>query len=139
MGVYEYPIQITNSDLKNERNIDLMKEYGQPILKSFLADVHSTVYEGAIYATGARSIKERIIQRHRDEVEGAIKRALLIQATYMHDEGNVGTASGITITADGQKAVVPKNELRSKNLCIAAIDALKSCACPILYSGEEYE
>ena len=101
-------------------------------------NVHSSVYDGAIYATGAREIKDRIILEHLNKTENAIKRALIIQATYMDDEGNVGTESGITIAADGQKAVVSKLDLRAKNVCIAAIDALKACSCPILYAGEEF-
>ena len=55
----------------------------------------------------------------------------------MHDTGNVGTESGITLTADGQKAVVGLRELRSKYICPAAIDALKACSIPLLYAGEE--
>ena len=136
MSIFSYPIEITNEDLKNERDIDAVKEYGVNGARGFLADVHTAVYEGCIYATGDRAIKDKIIIAHKAHVETAIKRALILQAAYMHDEGNVGTASGITITADGQKAVVGKNELRSKNICIASVDALKACECPIVYAGE---
>lgn len=137
MSIFSYPVEITVEDLKNERALDLIKEYGKTEAKGFLADVHASVYEGGIYATGARDIKDRIITAHLPKTENAIKRALIMQAEYMNDEGNVGTTSGITISADGQKAVVNKTELRSKNICIAAMDALKACSVPLLYAGEE--
>ena len=137
MSIFSYPVEITVEDLKNERALDLVKEYGKSGVQGFLSDVYAAVYEGCIYATGDRDLKDRIITEHRQKTENAIKRALILQAAYMHDEGNVGTASGITISADGQKAVVGKNELRSKNICIAAMDALKACAVPLLYAGED--
>ena len=139
VGLFEtaYPVMITADELKNERDIDIAKEYATAFLqRSFMSDVHAAVYEGVIYATGDRDIKDRIIETHKDKTEKAIKRALILQAAYMHDEGNAGTASGVTIAADGQKAVIGRAELRSKNVCIAALDALKACSCPILYAGE---
>jgi hypothetical protein len=136
MSYFSYPVQITVEDLKNERGLDVVSLYGGAGARGFLADVHSAVYEGGIYATGDRDIKERIIQANIEKAEAAIKRALVIQAVYMNDEGHVGTMSGITITADGQKAVVSKSELRSKVICLSAFDALRACSCPILYAGE---
>ena len=137
MAIFEYPVTINGVDLKNERGIDLIQEYGSNQAKSFLSEVHSSVYDGGIYATGDSDIKNRIINAHLDTVKNAIKRALILQAAYMHDNGNVGTESGITITADGQKAVVGLREIRSKYICPAALDALKSCSIPLLYAGEE--
>ncbi len=136
-SIFTYPVEITAEELKNERGIDIVKEYGTSQMTAFMSEVHAAVYEGGIYATGDRDIKDRIIAKHFGKTEPAIKRALLLQAAYMNDEGNVGTMSGITITADGQKAVVPRSELRTKTLCLAAFDALKACSCPILYAGED--
>lgn len=134
----DYPVKITAEELKNERNIDIKNEYLEEyVQRSFMTDVHSSIYEGAIYATGDKDIKDRIITAHKDKTEKAIKRALILQAAYMHDEGNAGTTSGVTITADGQRALIGKADLRSKNICIAALDALKACSCPILYAGED--
>lgn len=137
MAIFEYPVTITATDLKNERGIDLVKEYGSNGAKPFLSEVHSAVYDGGIYATGDSDIKNRIIETHASTVTKAIQRALILQAAYMHDTGNVGTESGITIAADGQKAVVGLREIRSKYICPAAIDALKACSIPLLYAGEE--
>lgn len=136
MSIFSYPVMITVEELKNERGLDVIAEYGKAGATAFIADVHASVYEGGIYATGDRDIKDRIINAHIDKTQDAIKRALVLQAEYMNDEGNVGMASGITITADGQKAVVSKNEIRSKVICLAAFDALRACSCPILYAGE---
>lgn len=133
----DYPVKITAEELKNERNIDIAGEYGTALMVSFMSDVHSSIYEGAIYATGDKGIKNKIIETHLADVENSIKRALILQAAYMHEEGNPGTESGITITADGQRAVVSRKDLRSKAVCIAALDALKACSCPILYAGED--
>lgn len=138
MSIFSYPVEITAEDLKNECGLDIVKEYGNQGGRMFLNNVHSSVYDGAIYATGAREIKDRIIRAHIDKTENAIKRALIIQATYMDDEGNVGTASGITITTDGQKAVVSKGDLRSKTVAISAVDALRACSIPVLYAGEDW-
>ncbi len=137
MAIFEYPVTITATDLKNERGIDLVKEYGSNGVKPFLSEVHSAVYDGGIYATGDSDIKNRIIEKHASTVTKAIQKALILQAAYMHDTGNVGTESGITIAADGQKAVVGLREIRSKYICPAAIDALKACSIPLLYAGEE--
>lgn len=134
--LFAYPVKITPEELKNERGLDVAKEYGSEA-KAFLSDVHAAVYEGGIYATGDRDIKTRIIEKHLDVAESAIKRALLFQADYMNDEGNLGTMSGITVSADGQKAVVPRGEIRAKTLCLAAFDALKACSCPLMYAGED--
>jgi hypothetical protein len=135
MSVFTYPVEITAEDIKNECGFDVLKEYGAN-MRVFLNTVHSAVYEGGIYATGERDIKDRIIRTHKGTTESAIKRALLLQASYMNEEGNVGTESGITITSDGQKAVVSKGDLRAKTICIAAVDCLKACSCPILWAGE---
>ena len=137
MAIFEYPVTINGVDLKNERGIDIIQEYGSSHAKAFLSEVHSAVYDGGIYATGDSDIKNRIINAHVDTVKNAIKRSLILQAAYMHDNGNVGTESGITITADGQKAVVGLREIRSKYICPAALDALKACSIPLLYAGEE--
>ena len=137
MALFEYPVMITVAELKNERDLDITKEYSVYERTAFMADVHSAIYEGAIYATGDKDIKDRIINTHKTKMETAIKRALILQATSMHDEGNVGTSSGITATADGQKSGVGKMELRSKRVCLAAFDALKACPYSILYAGED--
>ena len=97
--------------------------------------VNRAIYDGGVYLTGASDLKDRIIKANPD-CATAIKRALLVQAQYMLDAGDVSTESGITITADGQKAVVSRSELRSKTVCPAAVDALKACPVPILYAGE---
>ena len=136
MALFKYPVQITASEIKTELGIDLSEEYGNRF-NGFLNDVHSSIYEGGIYATGDKDIKDRIIKKHKNIIENAIKRASIFQASYIHETGSIGTESGITITGDGQKAVVNKYDLRSKNICIAALDALKACSIPLLYAGED--
>lgn len=133
----DYPVTIAAEELKNERDLDIVKEYPTAFLqRAFMNEVHASIYEGAIYATGDRDIKNRIITEHKDKTENAIKRALILQAAYMHEEGSAGTSNGVTITADGQKSVIGRHELRSKVVCLAAFDALKACGIPILYCGE---
>ena len=136
MSLFSYKVYITNEDMKNERGIDLVNSYGSAGALTFLSEVHTAIYESGIYATGERRIKDRIIDEGGVKTALAIKKALILQAAYMHDEGNAGTANGITITADGQKSVVTKNELRSKTICISAMDVLKSCEYPLMYAGE---
>ena len=132
----EYPVTITASELKTATGLDLTEEMEQAEIAPFLQKVCLSVYEGGIYATGDRELKDRIIAAHYEKAETAIKRALIIQAEYEHGVGRVGTESGITITADGQKAVVSTSELRSKALCIDAVNALKACSVNLLYAGE---
>lgn len=136
MSIFSYPVMITAEDIKNECGIDLVEEYGATSVPHFLHLVHSSIYDGCIYATGSADIKERIINKYISDCENAIKRALVTQAAYINSQGHIGTESGITITADGQKAVVPKFELRSKNVAIGAVDVLKACKIPLLYAGE---
>lgn len=136
MEIYKYPVEITAEDLKNAADINLTEEYGSGGVAPFLYSVHTAIYEGCIFVTGDRDIKSRIIDAHLEKVSGAIQRALIAQGIYMHDVGNVGTESGITITADGQKAVVSLREIRSKIVCPDAVNALKSCSIPLLYAGD---
>lgn len=136
MEIFEYPVMITVDELKTARGIDLTNEMQQRDIPAFLNGVYLSVYEGGIYATGDRSIKDRIINAYTDDTSPAIKRALLIQAEYELSVGRIGTESGITITADGQKAVVSAQELRSKTVCIDAVNALKACKVNLLYAGE---
>lgn len=136
MSVFSYPVTITYDELKTETGIDILAEYGEGRVQAFMNKLNRSVYDSGIYATGAADVKERIIKAN-ESCENAIKRALLIQAEYLLDVGDIGTESGITITADGQKAVVSRTDLRSKALCLAAVDALKACPIPILYAGEE--
>ena len=136
MAMFEYPVMITAEDIKNECGFDLVEEYGASNVPHFLALVHSSVYDGCIYATGMSDIKDRIINKFKSDCEIPIKRALVTQAAYINSQGHIGTESGITITADGQKAVVNKFELRSKNVALGALDILKACKIPLLYAGE---
>jgi hypothetical protein len=135
MNIFSYPVTITYDELKTECGIDLATEVGKEKERSFMNGVNRAIYDGGVYLTGASDLKDRIIKANPD-CATAIKRALLVQAQYMLDAGDVGTESGITITADGQKAVVSRSELRSKTICPAAVDALKACPVPILYAGE---
>ena len=135
MNIFSYPVTITYDELKTECGIDLATEVGKEKERSFMNGVNRAIYDGGVYLTGASDLKDRIIKANPD-CATAIKRALLVQAQYMLDAGDVGTESGITITADGQKAVVSRSELRSKTICSAAVDALKACPVPILYAGE---
>ena len=136
MSIFTYPVMITAEDIKNECGIDLVEAYSAAEIPHFLNLVHSSIYDGCIYATGSADIKERIINKYIQDCEPIIKRALVTQAAYIHSQGHIGTESGITITADGQKAVVNKLELRSKNVSIGAVDILKACKIPLLYAGE---
>ena len=54
----KYPIELTVERLKTERGLDITALYGNRA-QAFLSDVHVAVYEGCIYATGAREIKDR--------------------------------------------------------------------------------
>ena len=126
MGIFSYPVTVAYDELKTECGIDLIQEIGKEKERSFMNGINRAVYDGCIYLTGASDLKDRIIQANPD----------CAQAIYMLESGDVGTESGITITADGQKAVVSRTELRSKTICSAAVDALKACPVPILYAGE---
>ena len=136
MSLFTYPIEITTAELKNESGIDITAEFKGESVTPFFNAVYSSIYDGCIYATGDKTIKDRIINAHKDVTENAIKRALILQAEYIFEIGSIGTESGITIGADGQKSVISKDELRSKTICISAIDALKACPIPLLYAGE---
>lgn len=137
MKIFEYPVMITPDEIKTAVGLDLAEEYAQREIQPFLNGVCMSVYDGGIYATGDRTLKDRIITAHKKNTEPAIKRALIMQAEYEHGIGRIGTESGITIAADGQKNVIGNLELRSKAICIDAVNALKACAVNILYAGEK--
>ena len=136
MDLFTYPVMITADELKTATGLDLAAEYEGREIAPFLRGVHSTVYESGVYATGDRYLKERIIDKHKESVEIALKRALIRQAEYEHAFGRIGTESGITIGADGQKALIARQDLQSKALCIDAVNALRSCKIALLYAGE---
>jgi hypothetical protein len=136
MDIFDYPVTITPDEIKTATGLDLAKEYEQREIQPFLNRVYMSVYEGGIYATGDRTIKAKSIQEHESDVKSAIKRALIMQAEYEHAFGRFGTESGITVGADGQKVVIGNAELRSKAICIDAVNALKASFVNILYAGE---
>lgn len=151
MDLFKYPVMITADELKTATGLDLAAEYEQREIAPFLHGVHSTVYESGVYATGDRYLKERIIKKYlvikeidketgvEKDTEGteiALKRALIRQAEYEHAFGRIGTESGITIGADGQKALISRQDLQSKTLCIDAVNALRGCKIALLYAGE---
>lgn len=136
MNIFDYPVTITADELKTATGLDLAKEYEQREITPFLNRVHLSIYESGVFATGDRELKTRIITAHKTKAENALKRALIMQAEYEHAFGRFGTESGITISADGQKAVISKHELQSKTLCIDAVNALRGCSVPLLYAGE---
>ena len=134
--MFDYPVKITPDELKTATNLDLGAEYEQHEITPFLNRVCLSVYEGGIYATGDRELKNRIITAHLEDTKNAIKKALIMQAEYEHGFGRFGTESGITIGADGVKAVISKIDLISKAICIDALNALRSCKINLLYAGE---
>ena len=136
MEMFDYPVKITPDELKTATNLDLAAEYEQNEITPFLNRVCLSVYEGGIYATGDRELKNRIIIAHLEGTKNAIKKALIMQAEYEHGFGRFGTESGITIGADGVKAVISKSDLISKAICIDALNALRSCKINLLYAGE---
>lgn len=136
MEIFDYPVKITPDELKTATNLDLAAEYEQNEITPFLNRVCLSVYEGGIYATGDRELKNRIITAHLEDTKNAIKKALIMQAEYEHGFGRFGTESGITIGADGVKSVISKSDLISKAICIDALNALRSCKINLLYAGE---
>lgn len=137
MTIFDYPVMLTAEELKNATGLDLSQEYAAAEIAPFLYGVHSTVYESGIYATGDRDLKNRIINAHITDAETALKRALIRQAEYEHAFGRIGTENGITIGADGQKALIARHDLQAKALCIDAVNALRSCKVALLYAGEQ--
>lgn len=136
MSLFSYPVEITTAELRNGSGIDINKELDSESVTAFFNAVYYSIYDSCIYATGHKTIKDRIIQTHLEDTENAIKKALIVQAEYILNSGNIGTENGITIGADGQKAVISKAELRSKTICSASVDILKACPIPLLYAGE---
>ena len=61
MDIFEYPILVTPDEIKTATGLDLAEEYEQREIQPFLNRVYLSVYEGGIYATGDRPIKDRII------------------------------------------------------------------------------
>ena len=138
--IYEYPITISDVDVKNNTGYDLHADLEGPaarkdmIVREFLNAVHSTVY-GVIYNTGEKWLKDKILNHLKPHLEKNIKQALIAQCVYVIENGDLSTWSGVTLNAGGAADVKDTASLISKKICPRALDALTSTNPDITFGG----
>lgn len=133
----DLPVTINSEDCKTYGGLDLDVEIeGQTNEKvsNFLDTVHSHIFDFLIYSTGDRRIKNAIIEKYRSELEKPIKRALITQAKYLINSGNIELFNGVIKTVNGVD-VKATADIIEKVLAPTIINILGSTKPNILFAG----
>lgn len=140
--LYEYPVTVTDVDFKNNtaydlhRDLENVEKNANAVVREFLNTVHMQIYDGLIYQFGTQSVKKRIIDKYKSELEKPIKKALIAQGVYLIENGDPATWSGITMNSNGVADVKDTRTVLEKMLCPRAVDILKTAQPNLLYGGE---
>lgn len=135
----DYPITLTEEELRNNTGINLaskLKGDDEKIkINNFLNSVHSAVYDYLIYTTGDRLMKDRIINKYKEQLEKPIKRALLCQARYLiSNQTNIAMWNGVVKTVNGID-VKSVSEILTRIIAPEVYNLLGATVPNILYSG----
>ena len=129
-AIYDYPVEITEVDVKNLLGIDVTDEK-----KEVLIGAHVYIYDVLIYPTFNEDIKRRIIERYRTELEKPLKKALLAQFDYMHRNGDVGNWNGF-LQSDGNSVdSKEQQDILTKMIAPRVVNILKGAPIDLLYAG----
>lgn len=135
----DYPVIVSDEDFKSYTGYDLLQDIENAqernTLSEFIDTVHMLIYDCLIYACGSKRIKNRIIERYRDDLEKPLKRALLAQGISLIENGDISEWNGATLLAGGQADVKDSALIRQKIVCPKAIRILQSTSPDILYFG----
>lgn len=137
MGLYDYPVMLTEEEFTNATGIELVAKCGDDTakVKRLLNRAHSHIYDFLIYTTGRADIKDRIINAYKDRLEKPIKRALVLQVGYLLENGAIGDWNGLIATAESGADLKSTQEIVQKILSPEVINVLGATQPNILYAG----
>lgn len=133
----DLPVLIDSYDVKKFAGIDLSSELdgdSNEKITQFLDTVHEQIYYFLIFTTGDKELKLKIINKYRERLEKPIKIALLTQAKYLINNGNIELFNGLVKTVNGLD-VKESADVIEKVLAPTVINILGGTKPNILYAG----
>ena len=132
----DLPVTITDEDVLNYRGIKLENELAGDTnerVSQFLDTVHEHIYRYIIFATGEKRHKVAVINKFAD-VQKVVKVALLTQAAYLINNGNIEMWNGVLRSVNGVD-VKDNNTIAEKIIAPSVINILSSEKPNILFAG----
>ena len=132
----DLPVTITDEDVLKYRGIKLENELAGDTnerVSQFLDTVHEHIYRYIIFATGEKRHKVAIINRFAD-VQKVVKVALLTQAAYLINNGNIEMWNGVLRSVNGVD-IKDNNTIAEKIIAPSVINILSSEKPNILFAG----
>lgn len=133
----DMPVKITDEDCKKYRGLDLANELegdSKEKITQFLDTVHQHVYDFLIFSTGDRRWKIKIIEKYKAEVEKTLKMALLVQAAYLLNNGNIEMFNGVIKTVNGAD-IKDNTQINEKIIAPSIVNMLASTKPNLLFAG----
>lgn len=133
----DLPVLIDSYDVKKFAGVDLSTELdgdSNEKITQFLDTVHEQIYYFLIFTTGDKELKLKIINKYRERLEKPIKIALLTQAKYLINNGNIELFNGLVKTVNGLD-VKESADVIEKVLAPTVINILGGTKPNILYAG----
>ncbi|MBQ8426554.1 MAG: hypothetical protein IJX16_07555 [Clostridia bacterium] len=133
----DMPVKITDEDCKKYRGLDLANELegdSKEKITQFLDTVHQHVYDFLIFSTGDRRWKIKIIEKYKAEVEKTLKMALLVQAAYLLNNGNIEMFNGVIKTVNGVD-IKDNTQINEKIIAPSIVNMLASTKPNLLFAG----
>ncbi|MBQ3047067.1 MAG: hypothetical protein II988_06675 [Clostridia bacterium] len=133
----DMPVKITDEDCKKYRGLDLANELegdSKEKITQFLDTVHQHVYDFLIFSTGDRRWKIKIIEKYKAEVEKTLKMALLVQAAYLLNNGNIEMFNGVIKTVSGVD-IKDNTQINEKIIAPSIVNMLASTKPNLLFAG----
>lgn len=134
----DLPVKVNSDDVEKFCDIVLDKEIegnsNQKVV-AFLDTIHEHIYNFLIFSTGDKILKLRVIEKYREQLEKSIKIALLTQAKYLINSGNIELFNGVIKTVNGVD-VKESADIIEKVLAPTVINILGGTKPNILYAGK---
>lgn len=134
----DLPVTITDEDVKKYKGIDLSQELvgdSNEKITQFLDTVHQHVYDFLIFTTGNRNWKIKIIEKYKEQIEKTLKMALLVQAMYLLNNGNIELFNGVIKVSNGTADIKENSQINEKIIAPTIVNMLSSTKPNLLFSG----
>ena len=133
----DLPVTITDEDCEKYRGLNLENELvgdSSQKVTQFLDTVHQHVYDFLIFVTGDRRWKIKIIEKYKADVEKTLKMALLVQAAYLLNNGNIEMFNGVIKTVNGVD-IKDNTQINEKVIAPTIVNMLSSTKPNLLFAG----
>ncbi len=133
----DLPVKITDEDCLKYKGINLDEELegnSNEKITQFLDTVHQHIYDFLIFVTGDKRWKIKIIEKYRADVEKTLKMALLVQASYLLNNGNIELFNGVVKTVNGTD-IKENSQINEKIIAPSIVNMLSSTKPNLLFAG----